>query len=101
MELKEFIKETLVHILKGVETAQTEEFPNHGRVGESMYGLTVVKFDIAVTTIDTEGKSAKAGIFVGGFAGLGVKKDDGQSTQAHNRIQFEIPVQLPIGDSSE
>lgn len=96
MELQEYIKETLVQVMAGVSSAQEVQYPNHGQIGNTVFELIRVKFDIVITTMDSEGQSAKAGIFVGGFAGIGVKKDDTQTTQASNRMQFEIPVQLPI-----
>jgi hypothetical protein len=110
MELKEFIKETLVEILNGVSEAQAElttieaeinprrKFGKEERERTSMSEhhcpVYDVDFDIAVTV--TEGQEAKARIAVfTGIFGSGVGADIKSANVSQNRIKFRVPISYP------
>jgi hypothetical protein len=55
-----------------------------------------ISFDVAVTA--AEGSKTQGGIavFTGAF-GLGGKRESDKSNETLNRIQFSVPLSLPIG----
>ena len=121
MDLKTFIKETLVQIAEGVQTAGGEMRKKGGFVnprnvsidladGNPVYQyledlqdgadfrrpVEVVDFDIAIAA--SEGTESKGGIgIMVGTIGLGSqgKSDAERSTQS--RVKFRIPIVLPNG----
>lgn len=98
MELKDFVSQTLVEIIKGVEMAQQATKDSTGIVNpdHDMNDRENVQFDVAVTV--QEGQEAKAGIVAvwGILGGAGAAKLD--EMKAHvSRLQFSIPVFLPPG----
>lgn len=116
MQLHEFITETLVQIVKGVDNAngllmdstaivnprhvnynRDENIRAYGWLTEQKQknrAVHLIEFDVAVTA--TEGKENKGGIGVSiGTIGLGTtRKQDSEHTSV-NRIQFGIPMVLP------
>lgn len=113
MELKEFVKESLVQIIEGVKAAQDATTGTTARInptgmafgdmkGQRPYdsstniSLGNIEFDIAVTV--SEGESAKGGIAV--LAGLiGGKAQAGfENVSSYaSRIKFQVPVLFPSG----
>lgn len=106
MELKDFIKTTLIEIAEGVEAAQSHEGVG-GQIAPSSHGghkfaddkgvasnsrimSTVVQFDIAVNTSNSIAGEAntKGRIFVAEASGN--VKGERASTEA-TRIQFSVP----------
>ncbi|KKK69553.1 hypothetical protein LCGC14_2932880 [marine sediment metagenome] len=113
MELREFVKETLVQIIKGIEDAQSETkktgaviSPSRGKLAPDTQDkvllsksggiLEGVAFDVAVTASDTSEKGGGVGIFVWAV-GAGVKGKSEIPNAAVSRIQFNVPVILPKG----
>ena len=105
MKLDEFIKETLVQVVKGVSSASGEVKELGGEINPSddicVGGATIsntkpqtIKFDIALQVKETSEKNggAKAKMAVVSFGG-GIKSHDESHTE--HRIQFQIPVNLP------
>lgn len=111
MELKDFIRETLVQIIQGGEEANRLISPHStGTVfplystyagsrsvnAEPKYGYAVesINFDVALTT--EESRTAEGGVKVA-IAGIGggtqTVKDSTMSLAS--RVQFTIPVQYP------
>lgn len=111
MELKEFIRETLVQIAVAIKEAQAASAetgaiicPRHS----GMFGATkdvmhtesgiieTVSFDVAVST--TEGTETKGGIgiFVAPLA-LGLQGKSAQQNLCVSRIQFSVRISLPSG----
>jgi hypothetical protein len=101
MELREFIKSSLIDILGGIQDAAAEIHANDEARGavnplrkEQIFSTQKVAFDIAVTAASEESKGAKGGVKVYVIdAGI-----DGKSTKSHStasRLQFSIPVSLP------
>lgn len=110
MELKEFIKETLVQIAQGVREAQ-EELKEQGTIinpelshapsGEKImvqgrpYMLQQVDFTVALTL--SESGSSKKGISVS-FASIlaaGGNTNNDSRNEATNTIKFKVPIVLP------
>lgn len=98
MELRQFIRTSLVDIMRGVQDAQADIFndPNaKGAVnpafGELKDTMTRVKFDVAVTVASESKGDVKAGINV-----YAVKIGGGGSTQTQDstvsRLAFEVPI---------
>lgn len=98
MELREFIKTSLVDIMRGVQDAQSEinNDPNaKGAVnpafGELKDTMTRVAFDVAVTVSSEKKADGKAGIDI-----YAMKLGGGGSKQEHDstvsRLAFEVPI---------
>jgi len=116
MELKDFVKETLIQIIKGVKDAQIEVQKAGGMVNPTLRVLAdkgasaavlgqpsgehggnyvfLVDFDVAV--IVEEGKETKGGIgVVTGIFSLGSQGKSDQIASNTSRIQFKVPILLP------
>ncbi len=110
MNLKDFISESLSQIIEGVKKAKSKEGLESFISPTALFGSaqneegkflaqgrrigTYVKFDVAVTTIETAEKQEGIGVFVGPI-GLGSKGKSEDSSQSCNRIKFEIPISFP------
>jgi hypothetical protein len=110
MEVREFVRDVLVDVIKGIKEAQREagvggyvapadvgdhRFPQDAGVyNEARIVSTVVKFDMAVTaeTSKQGGGGAKVRITVVG-AEIGGKLA-AKDTQV-SRIQFSVPILMP------
>lgn len=120
MELKDFIKQTLIDIAGAIKEAnensdtniivnpkqtgggaETSEFAYkeeaQGGGTEDTRPIQKVKFDIAVTTGGSIQGGAGAGITVVGLK-VGGSGEVTDKHQNESRIQFEIPVALPNGE---
>ncbi|WP_404304955.1 hypothetical protein [Neorhodopirellula lusitana] len=109
MELRTFIKETLVQICDGVNDAATEVNVRGAIInpdgtqsdGNSTYvnpsfqrTVQDVEFDVALTA--TEGTGTEGGIGVmAGVIGLGSKGKSDTSSSSTSRVKFTVPVSLP------
>ena len=119
MELKDFIKETLMQIAIGMQEADEEVSKNGGAVnpsnvvaneaGEGPYGYLVeahekdkyrrhiecVDFDVVLTAV--EGKETKGGLGICvGAIGVGSSGKSDKSSGTESRIQFKIPMLYPL-----
>lgn len=104
MDLKEFVKTSLIEILGGVKEAQAAVREEDGSINPPHYGqpkgLTVpggvelqyVDFDVAVTA--SEGSELSGGISV---VGIGAKGSTAELSSSVSRIKFRVPVGLPVG----
>ena len=112
MELKEFIRETLVQLIEGVKEAEVmvgedngqinpvpwhigNELKNKNMITETDRLIHMVDFDIAVTATEGSGIKGGVGIFVGGV-GIGTKGETNESNVSQNRIKFQVPVVFPF-----
>lgn len=104
MELKEFVAETLKQVIDGVTAAQKYAAQNGSVVGhdkeKSIYVQSpqIVNFDVEVTTQDGVQTKGGAGIFVGPV-GAGSQAGSERSSHYSNRIQFSVPLYLPVQKS--
>lgn len=121
MDLKDFIRETLVQIARGVEEADTELHSSRAMInpkniaversgnaqhfgslqedGNGPYYLDSVQaidFDVAVHAKEGTEASAKGGISVGSI-GFGAKGSTTEIKSSESRIKFRIPMVLPQG----
>jgi hypothetical protein len=119
MELKEFIKQTLLDIAGVIQETNEDITTNivvnpkdvSGSTKESLQAylsneegetedirpIQKIKFDVAVTTGGEIQGGAAAGINVAGIK-LGGSGELTDKHQNESRIQFEIPVALPNGE---
>ena len=109
MELKDFVAETLKHVMEGVKMAQEKATELGGTVNPQGFIVLessaprkiqgdlvaqVINFDIVVSTHDTDKAKGGVGIFVGEI-GVGVRGEAESQSTAVNRIQFSVPIYLP------
>ncbi|HBX44444.1 MAG TPA: hypothetical protein DEG28_00925 [Porphyromonadaceae bacterium] len=113
MELKEFIKETLLQIITGVRDAQTESAEYDAIVNPA----NIEKGDVMVTHIDnnvrtvqnicfevalasSSSEATKAGIGVMlAYIGGGINKNTDGQNSITTGIKFTIPIALPAIDN--
>ena len=111
MELDEFIKETLIQITNGVREAQ-EEIKDTGAYinpegyhrGENLQSgfnkefrhVQKVKMSVGVNVVENSEITGKAKILSVLSLGISGKMSDINSIT--NRIEFEIPISLPVMD---
>lgn len=117
MELQEFIKESLVQIVRGVEGAVEALEDTTAIISPSRYHCTehhafkyeqqenrkyrrsvqLVDFDVAVSA--SEGKETKGGIgvVVASFT-LGTTGKSDATSGTVSRIKFRVPIVLPDGE---
>ena len=109
MDLKNFIAETLIQITDGVKDAQ-EKIADSGAYinpkgfhsGENLrsgYGgeyrhVQKVKMSVAVSVVENSKEKGGIGVISVFSAGLSTELSDVNSVS--NRIDFEIPISLPV-----
>ena len=120
MELQEFISTTLVQIVKGIENAKEQlkdskaiinprNVSTGGVTHPSIHGyldthkqfykvVQKIDFDVAVTAEKAKETSGAIGIHVGSI-GLGSKGRSESNSSVVSRIQFSIPIVLPMEDA--
>ncbi|PNE10055.1 MAG: hypothetical protein CR217_16515 [Beijerinckiaceae bacterium] len=115
MELRDFVKSTLLAIVDGVKEAQNGEAKKHinpepthrSEKFASDYVTTEglracpVKFDVAVTVSAETTKEGGGKISVLSFGGLDGKLTGKEGESSVTRIQFQVPVAFAYGDRSE
>lgn len=98
MELKQFIEETLISVVEGVEEANKKH--NRFQLSELFHSGTGVsgqnvEFDVSVMVNESQEKGKKAGIFVA-LANLGAEKSSDSKTieanQNTHRLKFKVFV---------
>lgn len=113
MELSEFVKETLLQLIDGVQNAQDETQDSDAVINPRMVSDTdkllttivrdesrlvqLVEFEVGLTSADLQSSKKGIGVMLGGL-GIdgGVSKSGTQSTVTH--IRFNIPIVLPSVD---
>jgi hypothetical protein len=117
VELKDFVKNTLVQIVDGVTNAEKElvakgatvnPIGGHfdqkqvgGRTWSFEDGITeVVDFEVALTNSEKEGTSAGIGVLLGSI-NLGAKGASEEVITSVTRIKFSVPILLPKGRKIE
>jgi len=108
MELKEFVRESLLQIIGAVREAQAQcadaeinpiVLDSHGGRRQSARGNDVqdVQFDVAVTATDAGEK--KAGIGIVAAIGIGASLQSATTNESVSRIKFAVTIALPSGDA--
>ena len=112
MNLKEFVAETLVQLVEGIEDAQSRttgrkasvnphvsaspELAKLGVLNASGVAAQVIHFDVALTAM--EGTGTKGGIgVVAGVLNLGSMGQSQTENSSVSRVKFSAPVILPTG----
>ncbi|MCJ8209526.1 hypothetical protein MUY27_07385 [Mucilaginibacter sp. RS28] len=103
MELKDFIKQSLLDIVNGVEEANQEKnrfrLTSHIHHGTKESGQRV-EFDVSVVVNETSENSAKGGIKIA-FANIGGGLKQSDSNQNIQKIKFDIFIaEKPLVDSN-
>lgn len=126
MELKEFIKETLIEIIKGVDEAKNSlnkdgslicpPIPRFDHNQTSSHKMTHnglfcenVEFDLAVTVEEKSSKKVEAeaagkGEFlkvIGVSASMNGVYDNSNNNMTTNRIKFKVPIAFKAKDCRE
>ncbi len=110
MELKDFIKQTIVQIVDGVVEAQSSirdkganinpvnfRFTKDGQQNHSKFAIPQdIVFDIGLTSSEKNGSSEGIGVFLGTI-NLGKKSEDVAETVAVTKVKFTVPLALPAG----
>jgi len=114
VELKDFVKETLIQISSGVNAAISEVRESGGYVNPAVkiditksdgshfsnlptgQNVFLIDFDVAVSVEEQSGTNAEAKIKVASFFSLGAGGKSDQKLSTTNRIQFKVPLGLPV-----
>ncbi len=116
MELKDFVTQTLVQIVAGVEEAQKLLKPKGAEVTPTLLGDTadqkkhgifmsgtsgtlqnvhMIEFDVAVTVVQDAAKKEGIGVFLGSI-GMGTQNSSATENTSVSRIKFKLPITLPF-----
>jgi hypothetical protein len=93
MKLSEFVSETILEIEEGLAIVAEDNGHGYSVTDSSKKGHSPggsIDFDVAVTTIKTEGGGAKAGLSVVGIDLLGANISTKSESSAISRIKFSI-----------
>jgi len=119
MELKEFVKETLVQISEGVKESQGSVRTIGGYVnpavtyaqgkpelvyfGETALGHHTFLIDFDVAVIVAEKKAAKGGakLSVASFLSIGGSGSSDAESKSTSRVKFKVPLALPYDEQSK
>lgn len=101
MDLRDFIKTSIVDILGGVEDAAKEFGEGTARLGgvnpvdaDQVFRTEKIAFDIAVSA-GSEQKTGGKGALKVYVVELGAEGHDARSESTVSRLQFSVPVSLP------
>lgn len=108
MELKEFIKETIVQVIDGVIEAQDVSKIKGAQVNpvdalsanvDEVYManrqfIGLIKFEVALTSAEEREGKGGIGVWLGNF-GVGAQGKTDSKDQSVTNIKFAIPVQFP------
>nr|WP_315053298.1 trypco2 family protein [uncultured Brevundimonas sp.] len=104
MELKEFVKKSILETMTAIYEAQLEWKSSVGKGGinpawegtDQLYKhVQQIEFDVAVTATDTESGKANAGIKVMSLD-IGAAGEKGRQNSTISRIKFIVPVVAPV-----
>ena len=117
MDLKEFVKETLIQISSGVKEAQDEVRKIGGVVNpatlsstnvsgayfstiDDMHHVFLVDFDVAVAVSENTGTNAQAKLNVATFISLGAGGQSANASATTNRLSFKVPLAFPLDETT-
>lgn len=107
MQLDEFVKTTIMQVVKGVKDAQ-EEAAELGAVvnprQDAGYGNrreTNISFDVALTVTDTSADEVGGHLTVASILKFGAKAKESDSRQETSRIQFDVTMALPCTEEQK
>ena len=103
MELHDFVRETLVQVIKGVVDAQNSDVVKNSNAAVAPAGQgtldkaslnQVIEFDVAVTAKEDKQTKGEASVSIT-LIKLNTQGASGKSNEAINKIKFKIPIFLP------
>jgi hypothetical protein len=113
MELKEFVKDTLIQIIEGVKEAQNECFKSGGlinpmfetpvsndeefKIKGKYYPASKVNFTVGLTESDAGGGKRGIGVFLGKLS-IGIENTKEVEAQSVTRVEFGVTVVFPYID---
>jgi hypothetical protein len=97
MELKEFISNTIAQITDGILEGDKYVKEKTGGTEGVRSQYTEVNFDVAVSTHDEEKNELGGKISVVQLFNVGGSSTESNKNSNHNRIQFEILVNVETG----
>ena len=112
MELKEFVKETLVQITEGVVEAEeacrlkgangNPLLRQNNEVAMTAYGnsVSMVKFHVGLCESKDSSDKRRIGVFLANI-GIGYSGNEGQKIDSITSIDFSIPIKLPYSETGE
>lgn len=111
MDIKDFVKESLMQIAESINEANVEldgkgtYIPSGDMIGEGVLFSIIkgsetkhfikVEFDLAVTVSQEHGTSGGGGLSIASLANVGIKGEDKEDKEEISRIKFMIPMALP------
>ena len=111
MDIKDFVKESLMQIAESINEANVElegkgtYIPSGDMIGEGVLFSVIkgpetrhfikVEFDLAVTVSQEHGTSGGGGLSIASLAKVGIKGEDIEGKEEISRIKFMIPMALP------
>lgn len=112
MELKEFVKKTLLEIVEGVEEAQ-KAVKEHGavvnpkyvkgdsaQIGREYVPVQDISFEVGLTTSEVTGNDKGIGVVLGPLK-AGINGTGNTSESSVTRIKFTVPLALPVDAASK
>jgi hypothetical protein len=115
MDLKEFVRESLIEITAGIKEAQGPVREAGGYVNPPVTVSTkadlyfgdflgrhvfLVDFDVALVVNEGTGTSAEAKLKVASFLSLGASGNSNESQQTTSRIKFRVPLAVPTDEQA-
>lgn len=100
MELKDFIKQSLIDIIQGVEEAQKElpqgkivppVAPSFKSVENGIHHMQAVSFEVFVSVDESKGKEAKIGV-VSSIIGAGMGNNSKEGSTHTSKLAFKVPI---------
>lgn len=114
MDIKDFIKESLLQIVDGITEANAAleaegaSIPTSGVVGDGVLWSVVkdgkkdkavqfmrVDFDLAVTVTQGDNIKAGGGVSIASLFNAGASSEESNQSQSVSRIKYTIPLELP------
>lgn len=110
MDIKEFIENTLVQIVQGVNCANGKLMDTGAKISSKDIGairegttfnkqtgdlVNLIEFDVAVTVSERDIANGGAGIKIAGFINIGGDLQNENANQSVSRIKFSVPLSLP------
>ena len=112
MELKDFVAQSLIHIVSGVAEAQKHLKGTSARVSPRMRStdkehtigqaemdggqpVSYVEFDVLVSAGKEKGSKGTIGLVLGTL-GLVTQAQSGSKSGEESRIKFKVPIILPL-----
>ncbi|MCW5768606.1 MAG: hypothetical protein KIT19_07965 [Phycisphaeraceae bacterium] len=104
MDLGQYVELVITNIVAGVKAAQTATNPGRMDSSEAIvvydqHRTQNIRFDVAIAVSESSTTSGKAGIRVASIGGDAGHERSNLMTSS-NRVQFDIPVCLPIHSQS-